>query len=151
MAKDSTRAKKLIKKTIYLSLIMTLFAFIYANPISFRICEENYAYGMDSCLGYGNESAAPFFFLYPIVMIFISLISLFLHEQILYAWLRFSVVYVPLAILFILNTTKSYEWGSWLFSFDETALIGVFTLGLYSLISLILIARKSAVIRKRQA
>ena len=144
-AKENLEIKKLILKLVLFSIFGIGLALVFANPNYFKICRQPYVWDdVAGCLDDYTEGAAQSLFSFSVMTIFISLILLFLREEVFRAWFKFARIYIPLALIFIFLSALSPGGGSWGVSnnFDAEAATWFFS-GLFLLISLILIARKS--------
>jgi hypothetical protein len=133
----------------WVSLLGTLFfSFValleFGNHCDFyNLCEKNY--GIISFFGLNM-------LLFPVILFF-SILTYFMRNEVFLAWLKFAAVYVPLFIL----TTYSFmmhgpNGGGWAISGGLfLALILFSLLFLFFLISLILIIAKYISLRHKQA
>ena len=86
---------------------------------------------------------------FPAPIFLLSIIFLFLREEVFRSWFKFARIYIPLALIFIFLSAWSPGGGSWGVSnnFDGEAATWFFS-GLFLLISLILIFYKSRKLKK---
>ena len=130
------------KKQIFLLLAISVISFLIALVV---LCES---IPSGNCYGRWGE-AGQTLGVFSITIFLLSLILLFLREEVFRAWFKFARIYIPLTLVFIFLSALSPGGGSWGVgnNFDGEAATWFFS-GLFLLISLILIVRKSWKLKK---
>lgn len=143
-AKEDNLTRKIIYITIVCSFLGIGLAYVIANPITFYICSHLYTWdGRDVCLGSSEQYVAQGIFFFSIIILFYSILLLFLHKKIFNSWFSFSIFYVTVAMILILISNSYYNAGSWGLSFGNgTNFVSLFTASLFFVISFFLILWK---------
>lgn len=90
-----TKGKALIGSLLALAL-----AYVFANPVFFRICINTYTFGSQiGCLDKFSESAASLLVSISLPLLLLSLITYKMREEVFRAWWGFARWWVPVIIV----------------------------------------------------
>ena len=133
-----------MKKKYVLVISLSLVAILYIlgmNGNGTLPCGESYS---RTCAHLVRNIWVSAIIIIPVA--FFSLITYFLREEIFRAWLRFTYWWVPLSFAIVLFASSRQSAN--IVGLSDQAIFGVFTWGLYILISLIIITWKYLATRK---
>lgn len=133
--------KKKIKKLFFVSLVLSIadFLFVYS-----RYFEDLYN---RTYLFYDLEGAFISIFFFSAIIVFLSFILFFLHEQIFLSWWKFTGIYLPVVAVLILISPGT---SGGLMPIDAE-IVTWWLSGLFLFISLVIIAVKSWKLRNEAA
>ena len=138
------------KKKIYAILTVSAVAFfvslILALPENFGLCSKADAICIDGYI-YSYDGLATLLLMFSVPIFIISVAGLFLKEQILSAWFKFAIIFVPIAVILSI-WMKAVTRGT-LISVDEKTSTPVLA-SIFFIISFILIIFKSIQLHKEE-
>jgi len=129
-------------------------AFILSDPLRFGICRNSYTWipqndgvMVTECSDDASFIQAPAMF--SVVLFFLSLILLFLREEIFKSWKTFAIWWIPLSALFILSAPSSGGGSIGIGGGIDREIVTWWFAGLFLIISLVLIIYKSIALRRK--
>lgn len=136
------------KLILIISVIGTLVGYVLSNPLVFGICQRKYLFNnIQGCLDSTISGIGEPLLIFSILLVVILSILLFLNKNIFKSWLRFAAWWIPLSIILIVITPETSN--SWMpLYFIGKGTVTVLMAGIFSIISLILIAWKTFAARK---
>ena len=133
-------------------VITTIFGgigYALSHPLIFNLCRRLYVFNeVTGCLDKSIETIGQPLFVFSLFLVPVVLILLFISDDAFKSWLRLAVVWLPLSFICVALTPDS---GNQVISYlsiinyENTALVMG---GLFTIISLILIAWKTFAARK---
>lgn len=136
--------------TILVSGIGVIAGYILAHPLSFGICNRIYTFNNTrGCLDNSIWSVGEPLFIFAVVIFVLAVLLAVFGDRIYISWLRFAAWWIPLSVIFIAVTpSTSNSWMPLFFIGKDT--VTIVMAGIFTLISLILIAVKTLAARKAQ-
>jgi hypothetical protein len=133
-------------RTLIIAITSLTIGYIFIHPLQFGICKDIYSFGgAVRCSDKFLPSAGDFLVQISIVVLLLVGVLYFLREEIFRAWIRFARWWVPLSLVLILAApTSSHSWA--IGGFDREGVTWLMD-GLFLIISLILIIKKSVQLR----
>jgi len=139
------------KTLIYLivgSFAIFVLAFVLSDPLRFGICRNSYTWipqndgvVVTECSDDASFVQAPVMF--SVIFFFLSLVLLFLREEIFKTWKTFAIWWIPLSVLFIFSTPSSGGGSIGIGGSIDREIVTWWFAGLFLIISLVLIIYKS--------
>lgn len=134
------------KITIIIAIVGIVLGFILLNPTRFGICQSIYSSGgYIGCLDETKDQIGGVIELFSIALFIISFILLFVRDEVFNAWFKFSRLWLPISLIFVFIASPND--GGVLASPSSRALLIIFSLSLFLMISLGIIIWKSVQMR----
>jgi hypothetical protein len=134
--------KKKIYWIVIVSVVTILISLALALPEIFGLCGKNDTICIDEYI-YKYDTVAMLLLVFLIPIFFISVVLLFLREQVFNAWSKFSIIFLPIAIILVAITPKI---NGTLIGFDkESASLALATI--FLIVSVFILAFKSFQLR----
>ncbi len=140
---------------LLLSCVLFLLALVLLNPLSFGICKSTYTWdptgnGTSEIGCLDNDSTGQALAMFSVLLILFSIILLFRPEQIFQSWKKFAMWWLPLSafLVFVMPSTGgSGGFGGGGLGGPDREIMTWFTAGVFFLVSLAIIVRKSLKLR----
>lgn len=127
------------------SVITSLISLILALPENFGLCSKNDIVCLHNYIDNFNE-IIQVIFIFSIPIIIVSFILLFLREQVFNTWLKFSIIFLLIAIVLIAMAPTV---NGTLIGFDkETTTLWLATI--FMIVSLLIVVIKSLHLRRER-
>ena len=133
------------KKTVlWISLFGTIIAFGLSSSYFYDFC---FRQGRCWHLWNTTELVGAYFILFPLILFF-SLITYFLREEVFRAWLRFAYVWMPLSLVVIYLSAGWTGGGFGIPNVLDQETVAIIFSGLFVIISLLLVIWKHFTFRR---
>lgn len=127
------------------AVVINVYAFILRHPVEFGSCDKLYLFnGKKTCVDNIYYSLGEPLQIYGLSLLVISITLFFLKKTVIHAWWKFGITWTVLTAIFVY---KAPTYGHPFFPIEKGT-VSLFMAGLFILISLILIIRKSRQLRK---
>ena len=123
------------KISLFISLVAVIFFVIAIFSVDIKLCPS---YSYSYCSQFFNIFAETIFISIP--LLFFSLITYKMREEVFRSWIKFTYVWIPLTLTFVFLAP---EYGNSFFPVNEKGFVSFSMSALFLIISLIIIISKS--------